>query len=109
MKKGGRYRTSHLLEDQYEPGSHGLVLKNRLGIRSEREMERIETEALEKAEDRFFKTYGWTHQFTVADICRMHKVWLGGIYDWAGSYRQVKISKGSFPFAVPAQMPKLLT
>ena len=108
MKKGGRYTTSHLLEDQYDPGSRGLVLKNRLGIRSERTMDRVETDALERAEDRFFKTYGRTHQFTVADICRMHKVWLGEIYDWAGSYRQVKIGKGSFSFAFPEQIPKLM-
>jgi cell filamentation protein len=108
LKKAGRYETSHMPEGRYEPGSRGLVLKNRLDIRSEREMDRAETEALERAEDRFFKTYGRTHQFTVADICRMHKVWLGEIYDWAGSYRQVKISKGSFSFAFPAQIPKLM-
>jgi cell filamentation protein len=25
------------------------------------------------------------HRFTAADICRMHKIWLGGIYEWAGN------------------------
>ncbi|HET6516349.1 MAG TPA: hypothetical protein VFG09_14415 [Thermodesulfovibrionales bacterium] len=34
MKKAPRYRTSHLIEDQFEPGSNGQVLKNKLGIRS---------------------------------------------------------------------------
>lgn len=42
------------------------------------------------------------------DICHTHRIWLGEIYDWAGSYRQVKISKGSFSFAFPAQIPKLM-
>lgn len=108
MKKSGQYATSHLIEDQYEPGSRGLVLKNRLGIRSPREMDRVETEALKRAEDAFFRTYGRTHRFTATDICQMHKIWLGGIYEWAGSYRQVKIGKGSFSFAFPAQIPKLM-
>jgi len=108
LKKSGRYDTSHLPEDQYEPGSRGLVLKNRLGIRSQREMDRVETEALKRAEDAFFRMYGRTRRFTASDICQMHQVWLGDIYDWAGRYRQVKISKGGFSFAFPAQIPKLM-
>lgn len=108
MKRGGRYETSHLPEDQCEPGSRGLVLKNRLGIRSQREMDRAETEALKRAEDAFFRMYVRTHRFTASDIRRMHKAWLGEIYDWAGRYRQVKISKGGFPFTFPAQIPKLM-
>lgn len=108
MKRSGRYDTSHLSEDQYEPGSRGLVLKNRLGIRSQREMDRVETEALKRAEDVFFRTYGRTRRFTASDICQMHKVWLGDIYDWAGRYRQVKIGKGGFSFAFPAQIPRLM-
>ncbi len=108
MKKSSRYTTSHLIEDQHEPGSRGLVLKNLLGIRSQREMDRVETEASKRAEDAFFGTYGRTRRFTSSDICQMHKVWLGEIYDWAGRYRQVKISKGGFLFAFPAQIPKLM-
>jgi len=45
MKKSGRYRTSHLIEDQFEPGSRGRVLKNKLGITSAREMAKREKEA----------------------------------------------------------------
>jgi len=108
LKKGGRYETSHLPEDQHEPGSRGLVLKNRLGIRSQREMDRVETEALKRAEDAFFRTYGRTHRFMASDICQMHRIWLGGIYEWSGNYRQVNISKGKFTFAFAAQIPKLM-
>ena len=32
MKKSKRYDTSHLIEDQPEPGSRGVVLKNNLSI-----------------------------------------------------------------------------
>lgn len=46
MKKSKRYDTSHLIEDQPEPGSRGRVLKNKLGITSKREMDRHEKETL---------------------------------------------------------------
>lgn len=108
MKKSGRYATSHLIEDQYEPGSQGLVLKNLLGIRSKREMDRIETEELKRAEDSLLRTYGREHRFTASDICSMHRLWFGKVYEWAGSYRQVNISKGDFSFAFAAQVPKLM-
>jgi hypothetical protein len=32
MKKSLRYRTAHLIEDQFEPGSPGKVLKSKFGI-----------------------------------------------------------------------------
>lgn len=42
MKKSGRYKTSHLVEDQYQPGSGGRVLRNLPGIKRKREMDKIE-------------------------------------------------------------------
>jgi cell filamentation protein len=38
-----------------------------------------------------------------------YKIWLGNIYEWAGKYRQVKLSKEDFTFAFPDQIPKLMT
>lgn len=38
----------------------------------------------------------------------MHEVWLGRIYEWAGKYRQVNISKGGFFFAAAKQIPQLM-
>ena len=108
MKKSGRYKTSQLVEDQYEPRSRALVLKNRLGIRSKKEMDKIETEALRGAEDALLRTYGRGHRFTALDICSIHRLWLGRVYQWAGNYRQVNISKGDFSFAFTAQVPKLM-
>lgn len=49
--------------------------------------------------------YDSDHRFTAADICRMHRLWLGRIYPWAGKYRQVNVKKDSFPFAAAAQIP----
>jgi cell filamentation protein len=47
-------------------------------------------------------------RFTAADLCQWHKQWLGEVYEWAGKYRQVNISKGGFPFAMSPQVPRLM-
>ena len=108
MKKDGRYDVSDLTEAQFESGSDELVLKNRLGIKSPQEMDIAEARALEKAMNSFIGSYGESHRFTLDDLSRLHKDWLGEIYEWAGKYRQVNISKDDFPFAATAQVPKLM-
>ena len=37
----------------------------------------------------------------------MHRSWLSEIYEWAGEYRNVNLTKDGFPFAAAAQVPKL--
>jgi cell filamentation protein len=104
----GRYDTAQLTENQPEPGSRGQVLKNLLGIKDKREMDRVEAEALKQATDTVIRTYDAQHRFTAKDICKIHGVWLEGIYRWAGRYRQVNVEKGGFPFASAAHIPKLM-
>jgi cell filamentation protein len=108
MKKSGRYDTSGLVEAQSEPGSRGRVLRNLLGIKSARKMDDAEAAALKAAMDIFVATYDEQHRFTADDICEMHRRWLGGIYAWAGEYRQVNISKDAFPFAAASRVPALM-
>jgi cell filamentation protein len=108
MSRSGRYDVSGLTEAQFEPGSRSRVLKNLLGIRSVREMEDAETAALKLAMERFIATYDEHHRFTADDICHMHERWLGGIYAWAGAYRQVNVSKNGFPFAAAGRVPALM-
>jgi cell filamentation protein len=108
MKDSGRYKTAGLPEAQVEPGSRKLVLKNLLGIKIEQEMDRAETEALQIAIDKFLAMYDRKHRFTERDIKKMHKIWLGKIYEWAGEYRQVNVSKDDFPFAAAKQVPVLM-
>ncbi len=109
MKDKGRYDVSKSVEAQYELGSNDTVLKNLFGIIRSDEMDKAEAEALIKATDALFHEYDVDHQFTADDICHMHKVWLGDIYEWAGQYRSVNISKGDFTFAMAAQIPTLMT
>lgn len=107
-KKSNRYDTSALTEAQFEPGSGKRVLKNLLGIKSKREMDRIEAQEQLRALEELSGTYGIDHRFTAADVCGIHKIWLDRIYEWAGKYRQVNISKGNFHFAAAAHIPKLM-
>jgi len=97
-KRTGRYDTTGLLENTYEPGSRNRVLKNLLGIKRKREMDEAEAGALSRALEAVLDLYDRDHRFTSADICRIHQLWLGGIYEWAGRYRQVDISKGNLRF-----------
>lgn len=108
MKKNGRYKTDGLIEDQYEEGSNGQVLKNILHIKDKQEIEEVETRELYRVTDELTEIYDRDHQFTAADICDMHRNWLGSVYEWAGQYRQVAISKGGFPFAMPKFIPQLM-
>lgn len=108
MKKGGKYKASGI-ESEFEPGSRCKVLKNLLGIKSQSELDRIENIALKQAEDAFFrKLVRKDKRFTAKDICNMHKVWLGKIYEWAGRYRSVDLTKDNFRFANARFIPQLM-
>lgn len=108
MTPDDRYDVSDLPEAQFEPGSNGQVLKNRLGVTSRQEMDAIEARALERALDNLVRTHGESHRFTAADIRECHRIWLGEIYEWAGQYRRVNVSKDGFPFAAAAQVSALM-
>lgn len=108
MRKGGRYHTSGLVEDRFEPGSRGRVLLNKQGITGKRAMDELETREQLRALNSFLESYEREHRFTASDICDMHQDWLGKIYEWAGKYRQVNISKGNFTFAMARQVPTLM-
>ena len=108
MKRSGRYKTDGLVEDQYEEGSEGLVLKNLLHIKNKQEIEELETRELYRVTEQLTEIYDQGHRFTADDICNMHRNWLGPVYEWAGKYRQVTISKGGFTFALPRFIPQLM-
>jgi cell filamentation protein len=105
-----RYRTPSGPQAQAEPGSHGRVLRNRLGIRSKREMDRAEYEALLAAQTAYLDRITPDTRFTPQSLCQMHLDWLGEIYDWAGAYRTVELAKGDFrwppAFRVPDNMAR---
>jgi cell filamentation protein len=108
MRKCDRYDTSALPEAQFEPGSRGIVLKNRLDIKRKKEIDEAESVALVAAIDKLLCMYDADHCFRAKDIKMMHKIWLGEIYEWAGEYRSVNVSKGDFLFAPAEYIPRLM-
>jgi len=109
IKYTGRYQTTHLPEAQFESGSRGRVLKNLLGIKRKREMDDMEAREQLRALRELIVVYDETHMFTAADVCKIHRTWLGSIYSWAGGYRQGNVIKGDFPFAAAMEIPKVMT
>ena len=109
MDTDGRYKANGLDEGQFQPGSGDSVLKNLRGVTNLADMEKAETLALLQATENMFDRFDQDHGFTAEDIRTMHREWLGGIYGWAGNYRQVMISRGGFPFAAPKFIPELIT
>lgn len=104
----GRYDTSNLTENQYEPGSNGNVLKNLRGIISCEEMEIVETEELWRTQEYLLSVIEQDQSFTVQDIFDMHRIWLETVYVWAGNERQVNVSKDGFSFAMAHAIPAMM-
>jgi cell filamentation protein len=92
----GRHTTPKGSQAEFEPGSRGRVLRNRLGLRRKRDMDQAEYEALLGAQTLWLNRVGPKTRFTAHMICRMHREWLGRLYDWAGQYRTLEMSKGDF-------------
>ncbi len=92
----GRYVTPEGGEAEFEPGSHKRVLRNRLHIRRKREMDHVELEALVTAQKEYLNRIGPDTRLTAEILRRMHQDWLGGIYEWAGRYRTVELTKVDF-------------
>ncbi len=102
-----RYAASGV-ESEFEPGSRGRVLRNRLGIRLVRDMHRAESAALLHVQDWAISRFAADHRFSDEDVRLLHLEWLGGIYEWAGEYRNVNLAKGDFPFASAHLIPQLM-
>lgn len=103
----GRY-AAHGPEAEFELGSGRRVLKNLLGIKTKREMDQRETEALLSVTRRLIEETRPEQRFTADDIRRTHGLWFSEIYPWAGQYRSVNVTKGGFHFAAAEQVPRLM-
>lgn len=103
-----RYDTTGNSEAQYQPGSNELVLLNKLNITDSQEMEGVEFDHLVQFQVALFDELSIDQQITTNDLCEWHRLWLGEIYEWAGNYRTVTMSKDGFPFAAVPQLQSLM-
>ena len=102
-----RYDLSGSAEGQYQPGSDGLILLNKLGITDIQEMNDLELDLLEQLYDVVLSEVEIDQAITVTDVFEWHRKWLGNVYEWAGKERFVNIGKGGFHFAAAGQIPNL--
>jgi cell filamentation protein len=57
------------------------------------------------AERTMLSEFAIDQRISLEDVDRLHRLFLGNIYQWAGTYRTVNISKGGFPFASAHALP----
>ena len=103
-----RYATGLGVEGQFQPGSNGTVLLNKLGIIRLDEMNDIELELLIQLTEDVLDDVTDEQSITVADLSAWHLRWLGHVYEWAGRYRSVNMGKAEFHFAAAHLVPKLM-
>lgn len=108
MAGSNRYDTGASPEGQYEPGSSEEVLRNKLGIQRVEQMELLEFDLLARTQDELLEEITSDQRLNVSDLKLWHRRWLGSVYDWAGKYRTVNLSKDGFPFAAADQVPRLM-
>lgn len=104
-----KYDTSANIEDQFEPGSNGEVLKNLLGITEPEIMGAVEFERLVETEIRVVEELTDDFQFTAQYIYDLHRYWLGDVYGWAGRPRTVNIAKDSVTYCAPEYIDREMT
>lgn len=71
-------------------------------------MEGIEFDELLRLEQVLFDELTANEQLPAKDLCDWHRDWLGGIYEWAGEYRSVNMSREDFVFAAARLIPGLM-
>ena len=94
-------------ETRYQPRSNDQVLVNKLGIIDVGEMEDIEANLLMKLYKQVFSYSEPLIELRFQTILDWHRQWLGNVYPWAGTIRNVRMWKGDFEFATPLQISRL--
>lgn len=91
-----------------QEGSDDKVLENKLGITRVEDMNEAEIVLLQKLYVSVLHDHLPSGRIGVAHLRRWHKLWLGNVFDWAGQYRTVNMSKDGFPFAPSVQLTRLM-
>ena len=95
MAEHSRYRVS-----AKGSGMDGDVLRNKPGIKNQKELEDAETLLLSDAYEHFFdKLTTGGLQFDLPFLFQIHTYFLDPLYSWAGKIRRINISKDDVLFA----------
>jgi len=88
--------------------SEGGVMENKLGIARATDMDEVELVLLQKLYVSVLQEHLPPGRISILHLKRWHRRWLGNVYDWAGQYRAVNMSKDGFPFAPATQLARLM-
>lgn len=88
--------------------SQGEILPNLLGLSTYEEIALSEFEGFLKAEIILSEKLTLRTKFDTAYIMNIHKQALKHLYSFAGTYRDVNLSKGGFPFAAAKYLPQTM-
>jgi len=94
MNSPDRYDVSGNIEAEYEPGTS--ILRNIPRITDQAVLDRLEFEALLRTQEAYYGLIAEDTVITNPVLCEIHGHWMGDIYEWAGRYRTVNLTKGDF-------------
>ncbi len=94
MSPPDRYDATGNIEAEYEPGTN--ILRNIPRITDQAVLDHLEFEALLRTQEAYYGLIADHTLITNPVLCEIHNHWLGGIYEWAGRYRTVNLTKGDF-------------
>src|SRR3989344_335784 len=94
MAERSRYNVS-----SKQAGIKKGILKNKLGISSQKKLDDAEAILLADAYEFFLNKQLNQKSFNVNFLFSIHEYFLSPLYDWAGSIREVNISKSGMMFA----------
>jgi len=98
------YSIDAITEDCYE-GTPCLI--NKLGIKDDEKLKEFEA-AVTLAKASELETNPIAHTFDVAHYKAIHKFLFEDIYEWAGEYRSINMSKKGTSFAEADKIPALM-
>lgn len=84
------------------------ILPNLCGFTTVEQIGLSEFEGFLSAEIQLTESLTSRTRFNVAYLLKIHKLALGHLYQFAGKYRDVNISKGGFPFAAARFLPETM-
>lgn len=91
-----------------QAGSDNAVLQNKLGLTRVEDMDEAELVLLQKLYESVLRDHLPPGRISVVHLRRWHRRWLANVYEWAGQYRTVNMSKDGFPFAPASQLSRLM-
>ena len=89
-----------------DPDEQHGVLVNKLGILEQKKLNAVEAQHLLKSYEQVTSQYTKKHSFREKDICYLHKVFLGDIYEWPGNYRTIDLSSKGIRFCHAKFIPE---